>query len=134
MKLSQLKTDIDKKEKGVWVEIGADGFSVLIAALGNTEGKKMTARLMKPHRKAAKRDLVPVEIQQEITRKVIAKHTILDWKGLEDDNGKKIKYTYEKALEIISNPEFEIIYDRIVEVAMDQSTFMVISDEDDTKN
>lgn len=133
MKLSSIKQDQEKSENGVWVPF-TDGLKILIARAGNAECKKMTARLQKPLEKRIRKGLVEDSVLSDIAKKVTAKHIILDWENLEDDDGEEIPYSPEKAYELISDPENEIFYNWVLEASVDEMNFRKESKEDELGN
>lgn len=133
MKLSSIKQDQDKAEKGVWVDF-PDGLRVLIARAGNTACKKMTAQLRKPIENKIKKGLVSDSVLSDISKKVVAKQIVLGWENLQDDDGKEIPYSPEKAYELISDPENEIFYNWILESSVDEMNFRKESKEDELGN
>jgi hypothetical protein len=127
MKFSSFATDLDLEETGVWVDFG-DGASCKIARIGNSEYKRVMRELLKPWRNKIARKNVPDEEWIKITCSVLSKTILLDWKGWEDDKGKKIPYSEKNAYDMLHGlKDFRA---QIEELAEEQATFALIADEE----
>jgi hypothetical protein len=132
-KLSSFKTDSRKSEEGVWTEVGA-GFEIRVARLGNPKYQAELKRLGKPHLHGIRRQGLESEQLKRIQAKATARYLLLDWRGLEDDDGKTIEYSYEKALELFLDPDYNEFLDIVLEAAGDMELFRVETIEDQIKN
>jgi hypothetical protein len=101
LKIGQLKTDEKKVKDGVWVEF-ADGFDVKLAPNQNKKYieflRKRASTKMRGYRSgfAEKEDIDPY------MNEAMARHIILDWRGLfDDDEETEIPYTWEVALDLL---------------------------------
>jgi hypothetical protein len=104
-KLSQLAVDTTKSEDGVWIEFGA-GFELLIARANNAAFKAELARLVKPYQREIAREGMSSRHATDAHTKAQAKCVVLNWRGLEDEDGEPIPYSPEKAFEILSDPRY----------------------------
>lgn len=114
--LSKFRLDEKKSVDGVWRTFGA-GIEVKIARLHNPEFNKFYAKISEPYRKQIRAGILDVDILADLMKQTIANCVIRGFKGLEDDDGKPIKYTPEKALEIISDPANVIFYDFVLDAS-----------------
>lgn len=105
MKISAFKTDRTKESEGVWVPIG-EGASLLIARMNNERYKRVFVELTKPYRTQVRTGTLSEELAAEILRKCYARAVLLDWKGLQDDDGNDISYSVEEAEEQLKIPDF----------------------------
>jgi len=94
----------------------------------------MTNRLHKPLREQRAKDMVSDDVLSDIAKKVVARYILLDWKNLLDEKGKEIKYSEEKAYEIISDPENDLFYTWVLEAASEEQNFRKQSMEDELGN
>ena len=114
--LSKFRLDEKKSVDGVWRDFGA-GIKLKIARMHSPEFNKFYAKISEPYRNQIRARSLDGDILADLMKQTIAKYVIRDWKGLEDDDGKPIKYTPEKALEIISDPANVIFYDFVLDVS-----------------
>lgn len=106
------KTDLTLEEKGVWLQIGVDvdtgvAQEILVRYSANKDAQRMITRLREPHKKQFRKGNIPDDINETILTQVVAKHILIGWRGLLDDDGKEIEFTEEKALEILSDPAYK---------------------------
>lgn len=91
--LTAFATNKKKEEEGVWVE-GPDGAQFLVARMGNKQAQALAEKLMRPHRTAQRKGTLDDKVVVSITRKVMANHVLLDWKGVKI-GGQLVDYTPE---------------------------------------
>lgn len=133
MKLSKFKIDHNVAEEGQWVDIG-DGVELKIARMGNRKYNETIRRLSKPHKYQIDNDTLPQEISEEIMNKAVAECILLDWKGLEDDDGQPINYSRQKAFELLSDPDLAPFKRQVIGIAQTDETFRNEMVEDTVKN
>lgn len=120
MKISTFATDLDLEEKGVWVEIG-DGGSLLIARIGNPKYNEHVRRTAKPYKRQVRQGTMDEKLSAKLLNESMANTILLDWKGIEDDKGKPIKYTVEAAGQLLNDlKDFRAL---VFELATEQQTF-----------
>jgi hypothetical protein len=99
-------TNKDKEEKGVWVK-GPQGSEYLIARVGNTSFSKLSAELMRPHRKLIQMGKADDALLTDIAAEITSRTVLLDWKGVKDDAGKDVPYSQAAAKEyMVKYPDF----------------------------
>ena len=132
MNIGQFATDVAKETSGVWHTIGA-GAEILVARAGNKNYQKELRLRMKPHRRRINRDDAGMEeIAGEILNKCAAKFILLGWKGIDGENGKPVKYSYDNALKFfVDYPEF---YTMVMELASDVEAYRVEEEDSIVKN
>jgi len=120
MKISTFATDLDLEENGVWVDLG-DGGSILVARWDNPHYQKFVREALRPHRAAIRKRTLSDEISDDVVLRAYANTILLDWKGLEDDKGKAIKYSIEAAYDLMKGmKDFKAL---VVEIAGEAATF-----------
>jgi len=120
MKISSFATDLGLEENGVWVEIG-DGASLLIARMGNPKYNEHVRRTAQPYKRQVRNGTMDENLSAKLLNASIAATILLDWKGLEDDKGKEIKYTRATAEQLLGDlKDFRAL---VVEIATEQQTF-----------
>lgn len=104
MDISKLKINVGKSEEGTWVDFGG-GFKVLVARKNNKQYQKFISShpKIKPFLKNPK--AISDEVFAEVVNEAKARFVIRDWAGLKD-KGADVPYTWEKALELLTDPAF----------------------------
>src|SRR5690606_32024129 len=123
MRLSETKTDEALESDGVWVAIRY-GAQVKVARAGNYRAEAGRARLAwedrrlldHPDLRRGREDRVV-----ELTIAAIAETILLDWRGLEDDEGKEIPFSVDTAKELLA--EYDWLRDDVWEAANTRETF-----------
>lgn len=120
MKLSSLQQNVNLETEGVWVDYDSE-FKVKVARMGNPNFEayvnKMTKTFLGDGFSRGSEKIQDPQVLQEITQKAMAKTVLLDWAGLEDDEGNQIPYSPEKAYELLSDPKFKDFYRDITQIA-----------------
>jgi len=126
-------TDSNKEVDGVWIP-GAGGTQFLLARAGgsNQKFKSLMARKMRPHRRSFDRGFLDNEVANEVLLRVFSRTVLLGWKGVFDQNGKRISFTIENAENLMrALPDlFRELYD----ASSDQSNFSNLESEEIAKN
>lgn len=121
MKLSSIKRDTNAAENGVWINKVHQDLDVKIASAGNRKYIDALRAAMKPYQRNIKS--VSDDLFLEIQNRCIAKHVLVDWRNLQDDNGVDIPYSYEKAYELLQDPENTDFRKLIVDLSEESEVF-----------
>jgi hypothetical protein len=110
MKLSNLKVDVNAIENGTWVSDipNLPGVRFLVAGMESKAYRKAFARALRTsttRRERASGNLEADRIQ-ELQRELVAKHCLLDWDGVDNDDGKPVKYDAKLAHTLMTEPEY----------------------------
>lgn len=132
-KLGKIQVDPDKQNNGVWVPYVLD-IEVKVARMGNREYEADVRRASKPYTKGFRADKIPDSILEKITMKAVSKWIIKDWRGLEDDKGKKIPFSQKKALEFFEDDQYRDFYKFILSTANDADLYLREVQGDSEKN
>jgi hypothetical protein len=120
MKIGQFAIDSEKELKGVWLNGGA-GLKLLVARMGNPDYQEYTRRSGKDLSAAARAGTADQAEFKTLARKATARHVLLDWKNLQEEDGSEIKYSPEKAEEIFEKyPEF---FELVLAMANDRNNY-----------
>lgn len=120
MRISKFATDTGLEEDGVWIDIG-EGASLKVARIGNPRYRKALRAATKPHARSIRMGILPQDQIEELELNVIADTILLDWKGIEDDNGDPIEYNRENALQLLQNlRDFRAL---VLDIAQEQQAF-----------
>jgi hypothetical protein len=102
MKFSKLKTDKSKEVSGVWVDTGlrdtpnSPELRLLIARQGNEKYNAYVKENNKSLITNAKFGRIDTDEVERINKDAAAKHVVLGWENLEDENGQPIPFTSER--------------------------------------
>ncbi len=135
--LNEVAMDMTKASVGVEVEYAA-GIKVVVGSANSPKYRKARVALLALHRKAKRRNALSAEQILDLLKPASARHILLNWSGMTEGDGsdddKEIPYTYEKAMEIFSNPAYNDFFDFVVETSGTPELFSDISLEDSAKN
>jgi len=120
MDLNSFKTDLNKVEDGVWVDVG-DG-RLLIARFGNKKFQRYLQTLMAPYKRMQGSEEQKDAIAEKQLIKAIAKYVVLGWEGMVLD-GQELDYSEQSVIDILSNPQFVDFRNWIVTTAQDGDLF-----------
>ena len=121
MKLSEAKLNLNAIDTVVWVEDPADdaGFAVRVKGRRCMAYQKgQTAALTKARKTSRKRD-IEISVLQKIDNEQVAKHCLLEWRNLFDDNGQQVLYSAELAQKLMTDREYQPFQD-FVKSAIDR--------------
>lgn len=125
-------TDKRLERDGVWADLGG-GARLLIARLSNPRFTARYAALCEPHRRAIQLGTFPKEQLDALGVKAMAECVLLDWQGIEDDEGgMSVAYTSEIAEKYLN--EYPDLLRFVTEFSAEMSNFKQAADEDDLGN
>lgn len=115
MQIAKLKVDSTLYDSGRWVTKttlpALDDMSFHVRALDCTEARRVRAERLMAMPEEQRRNLT-TEQAYALDAAVIAHGVLVDWKGLEDENG-PIPFEPEVAETILANPDFRRLVDLI---------------------
>ena len=112
MKISAFKTDRTRENQGVWVPIG-DGARLLVARLNNEYYKQVFLNASRPFKTQVRTGTISEDQAEQILRECYSKAILLDWDGLQDDEGTDIPYSQEKAYELLGIADFRALVEEL---------------------
>ena len=117
MKLSEITVDAARIEDGEWVENipEMEGLSLRVRGIGNAPFRRMQSRLIDalPRNRRVGGRIDPAD-QDRITGQCLAATVLLDWKGLEADDGSALPYCTEEAKKFLTEPAYRRFRDAVV--------------------
>lgn len=117
MKLSGLKVNLQALEQGAWVDNipEMEGLRLKVRGVGNKDWRKLQSRLLDsvPRKKRVGGRLDPDE-QDRISTTLLRDTGLVDWDGLEDDDGKPLPYSKETAGKLLADPEMTRFRDGVL--------------------
>ena len=126
-RLSRIATDTEKASEGQWVEFcpaqdaNDKPLELKIARLGNTAYNQRLQQLVRPHRRKVRMGFD--EDLEGFVKSAVAECCLVDWRGLDYHDGKAIKYSKAKSVEIMTNPVYVDLFDFVMEVAGDAAVY-----------
>ena len=130
--LNAVRMDMDKAAEGVFVDY-AEGIRIKIASSNSASYKEARRRLLSGQRKTRGR-MPSGEQVLDLLKPAIAKHLVLDWEGLTDDNDTEIPFSYDTALRYFNDPGLSDFFDFIIEQAGSIELFQNKAHEAEVKN
>lgn len=116
MKLAELAVDVNRAENGAWVNDVPDlpGLRLKVRASNNADWRRLQMMLFDklPRKKKLSGRVDPDETDRIITQCLIDA-CLLDWDGLEDDDGKAIPYSKQMAEKLLMEPEYRRFRDAV---------------------
>ena len=133
MKVNQrFATDASAEEEGVWVDIG-EGAALKIARFGNKRHEQVLDRLRKPYRNILRTGgEIPKDRAETIVIEAMAEALLLDWRGLEDDDGKAIAHDKDTAVGLLT--DLKDFRNQVAAIAMEAETYRASALEAAAKN
>ena len=125
MKLSNLKINSARAEQGAWVcdlpqmgdlRLKVRGFSNTdFAAFMSKEG----AAVPRDQREKGRRDgrILP-KVADAIMIRGMVEHILVDWDGLTDEDEQTVPFSKERAMDLLSDPDFRPFRDAVAQAAV----------------
>jgi len=104
MKLSAIRADLDKELQGAWVPYAGD-IVLKIARWNNERCQEVYRRLLDERKVLLGAKELTDEQRIDVQKEVAAQTILVDWKGVEDDDGQPIPYSSDTALEWFRDKE-----------------------------
>jgi hypothetical protein len=116
MKLSDATLDAERQEKGAWIgdipEL--EGLSLLVRGVNNADWRRLQTKLMEAVPRKKRIGRLDVDEMERIQSTCLLSACLLDWKGLEDDEGQPIPYDKEMARKLLFEPEYRKFRDGVI--------------------
>ena len=117
MKLSELTVDTDRQENGAWVDDipEVQGLRLKVRGAYNADWRRMQAKLLDavPRKKRMGGRIDP-EDNDAIMTKCLLNCCLLDWEGLEGDDGQPIPFDKKTAMKLLSEPEYRRFRESVI--------------------
>lgn len=132
-RLNQISLDEDLATKGRWVDYRLD-VRLLIARSDNPAYR---AALLSSNRDAARRvqfDGVDVQKFEDRAAKAAARHILLGWENIDNDDGTPMAYSPEAAEHLLTDPTLRELYDFVMSEANEWAAYQRAQEGDDEGN
>jgi len=121
-RIDAVRADLDKESKGVWVPYEL-GIELKVARLGNPGYQESLVKLTD----ARKALMGSIELSQDqrmdVQKEAVARTVLMDWRGIEDDQGNPVPFSPDKALEWFRDPELWRLYTFVLMVGLEEERF-----------
>lgn len=124
----QFETNVSVENEGVFVDVGIineDGSTpeFKLARMGKTNKRytKTLNRVTRPHERAIQLGTMNEAVAERLFREVFVDAILLDWRNVQDREGKKLPFNRDNALKLLTDlPE---LYDELQDKAKKSATF-----------
>lgn len=117
MKLNEIQSG--EFAEGVWKDVYEfPGVSVKVRSSDYADYQRSFTAALRPHRRAINEGHVDPLLLRRLTSECLVKHVIVEWKGVDDDEGKPLVFTKEVALPMAKDKSFNRFF-RAIERAAD---------------
>jgi len=124
VKLSALKVDPEASRDGIWFD-WVQGVRLKIARIGNPA---FDARLRALMDEAQERG--ETANQDEVTKQAVAETVLVDWEGIDQDNGKPLKWSPKVSAELLSDEALADLYKFVVVKASETAHYRFKADKE----
>jgi hypothetical protein len=112
-------------DDGVWLVYS--GAKLKIGRAGSTEWLKAQEDLERPFKKRIEKGTLSATIKRDINIRNVARTILLDWDGVQDEDGKKVAYTEEIGFTALQDdPD---LLEFVLDSALDNDNFRVKENE-----
>jgi hypothetical protein len=138
MKLGHAKIDNAKVEQGAWVdnipEMG--DLRLKVRGIGNSDYRRLASQLVEATPRQFKKAgrIIDTAKLDEINVTCLVDTVLIDWDGLEGDDGKPLKFDKAAAKTILLNPDYRPFRDAVVWAATVASEEAMASTEEAAGN
>lgn len=135
MKLSTIAVNAAAEEAGRWMNSpGLPGVSFKVRGIGNSSYRALQAKLRAEIPRAELLRGISDENADRMQVTLLVETILLDWKGIEDDDGKPLKFTKEKAAKLLADPNLRVLREAVVSASALVGEDALAAQEADAKN
>jgi hypothetical protein len=109
MRLKDVKVDVEKVEDGAWVDNipELEGLRLKVRGANNKDWRKLQARLIQSLSRAKRiAGQIDPDVFDRINSRLLLETCLLDWSGLDGDDGKPLPYSKEMAKTLLTDPQY----------------------------
>lgn len=106
MKFSDITINIDAIEAGRWVSVDhlIPGVKLKVRGIENTDYKRLRNKLISEISRPVRLRGVDLATMEKINTTLLVEAVLVDWSGIEDDDGQPLPFSKEKAASVLSDP------------------------------
>lgn len=121
-KINALRADLDKETNGMWVPYQM-GIELKIARLGNAKYQEALRKAVEDRKVLLGVKELTDEQRQAVQKDVAAETILLDWRGVEDDDGDPLPYSAATAKAWFHDPELWRLYSFVLMQSLEEENF-----------
>ncbi|MEQ8308002.1 MAG: hypothetical protein RIA09_15705 [Hoeflea sp.] len=125
--------DSKKEEEGVWKEFDG-GIKLKLRRLSSKASQDARREAEKPYTSQLRDKEPDPDILEKVFIQQLAHGVIVDWEGIEDDDGKPVEFTPALAVELLSDEALKDFRGEVIGFAISRDTFRAASNEDAVGN
>jgi hypothetical protein len=127
-KLTKFRTDAHKERGGQWFPF-REGIEFLIASIECAAYQGAFRAALKQHKHRLRADAIDDETMAKMQAKLIADHLLLDWKNVDDDDGKPLTFSTAAAERFLADPQLRSVAKFVLECAGDEAAYRAETQE-----
>jgi hypothetical protein len=121
-RIDAVRSDLNKENQGVWVPYQM-GIELKVARLGNPAYQQALVTLTEARKALLGCMELSDDQRADVQKEAVARTVLLDWRGIEDDEGNPIPYSPDQALLWFRDPELWRLYTFILMVGLEEERF-----------
>jgi len=136
MKFDDFKIDLKKREDGDWVRDlpGYGELELKVRGIGNKDWAKLEQKLVAAVPRQRRINGLEPEDRLRINGLLCLNTSLLDWRGIDDQDGNPVPYSREVAERFLTDPRYENLVNACVIAASLVAEQLKEEIEDDAKN
>lgn len=108
---------------GAWIHFpGGRSFLILRAGGSNEKFERVFQNNLKPYKRQSDAGTLPRETSNTIMYKTVAQSVLIDWQGIDNDDGQSVPYNPKVGVEFFE--AFPEVYTELFAYATDRATFL----------
>lgn len=115
MKLNDVRVDSKVIEDGEWIDSLSEmpGLKVKVRGQGNRDWRKLQVKLLDAVPRKKRLNRLDYDEAERVTNLLLLNTCLLDWEGLEDDDGKPMPYSRDMAETLLTDPDYRKFRDAV---------------------
>ena len=136
MKLSDLAIDLKIREEGDWVRDlpGYGELELKVRGSGNKDWARMEQKLLAAVPRQRRKNGLEPDDRLRINALLCCECSLLDWRGIDDQDGNPVPYSKELAKKFLTDPQYENLVTACLVAASLVAEQRKEEIEDDAKN
>jgi hypothetical protein len=136
MRLSEIAVNAQAIEVGRWVPVDhiLPGVRLKVRGIDNTDCRRLRNKLVAEVPRVERIKGIDTAKADAINARLLAETVLVDWSGLEDEDGKPLAFSKATALEILIDPAFVVFRNAVEWAAGVVGEDDIVEIEDASKN
>ncbi|MCP1200053.1 hypothetical protein [Notoacmeibacter sp. MSK16QG-6] len=136
MKLSDLKRDSRAIQEGGWIDNlpGMPGLRLKVRGYRSPAYRRVRARLLRDLPREKQIPMIDPVDEDRIEGEALADGILVDWDGIDGEDGKSLPYSAETARTLLTDPDYEALRAAVQLAAAQMGERLASTEEADAKN